>query len=172
MHPRTHRSITTDVIDWTRLRPHINVDSLDLLTYTHGLVSLLPPVNYTQATMNVIDHIYIGILPRSVHTLIRQHFSLFVTQKQRAHDRRFPPVANNTTHHERLLGSCQGKSRPFSSTQQSPPRTGQESVLPHTQDMKQGIRRSPTTSTQYLNLCGNPSIQPHTYEKWVPPKTP
>ena len=97
MHPRTHRSITTDVIDWTRLRPHINVDSLDLLTYTHGLVSLLPPVNYTQATMNVIDHIYIGILPRSVHTLIRQHFSLFVTQQQRDHDHQFP--RSRTTPH-------------------------------------------------------------------------
>ena len=90
MHPRTHRSITTSVIEWIRLRHHMNVDRPDLLTYTHGLVSSLSPVNYTRATMNVIDHIYIGILPRSTHALMRQYFSLFVTQQQQAHDRRFP----------------------------------------------------------------------------------
>ena len=90
MHPRTHRSITTSVIEWTRLRPHMNEDSPELLIYTHGLVSSLPPANYTRASMNVIDHIYIGILPRSAHALIRQYFSHFVTQQQRSHDRRFP----------------------------------------------------------------------------------
>ena len=72
-------------------------DSPELLTYTHGLVSSLPPVNYTRYIMNVIDHIYIGIILRSAHTLIMQHFSLFVTQHQRAHDRRFPRL--RTTPH-------------------------------------------------------------------------
>ena len=77
-------------MDWTRLRPHMTVDSPDLLVYTHGLVSSLSPANYTRATMNVIDHIYIGIIPRSTHALIRQHFSLIVTQQQHTHDRRLP----------------------------------------------------------------------------------
>ena len=75
----------------------MTTESPELLTYTHGLVSSLPPTNYTRATMNVTDHIYIGILPRSAHALIRQHFSLFVTQQQRAHDRRFP--RSRTTPH-------------------------------------------------------------------------
>ena len=56
-----HHSITSLVIDWTRL----------LLMYTHGLVSSLPPANYSRETMNVINHIYIGILPRSIHATIR-----------------------------------------------------------------------------------------------------
>ena len=40
--------------------------------------------------MNVIDYIYIDILPRSMHTTIRQFFSTFAAQQQRAHDNRFP----------------------------------------------------------------------------------
>ena len=86
MHSRMHHSITSSVTDWNRLRPNMDYDSPELLTYTHGLVSSLPPTNYTRATMHVIDHIYIGILPRSAHALIRQHVSLFITQQQRAHD--------------------------------------------------------------------------------------
>ena len=38
----------------------------------------------------MIDHIYIGILPRLLHATIRQFFSAAVTQQQRAHERRFP----------------------------------------------------------------------------------
>ena len=40
--------------------------------------------------MNVIDHIYIVILPRSMHMTIRHFFSTFAAQQQRAHDNRFP----------------------------------------------------------------------------------
>ena len=90
MYPHTHHSITSSMTEWNILRPNMDTESPELLTYTHGLVSSLPPANYTPATMNVIDQIYIGVLPRSAHALIRQHFSLFVTQQQRAHDRRFP----------------------------------------------------------------------------------
>ena len=88
--PRDHRSITSLLTAWTRIRPNLTHDSADILTYTHGLVSSLPPANYSRATMNVIDHIYIGILPRSMHTTIRQFFSTFAAQQQRAHDTRFP----------------------------------------------------------------------------------
>ena len=97
MHPRMHHSITSSMTDWNRLRPNMDYDSPELLTYTHGLVSSLSPSNYTRTTMNVIYHIYIGFLPRSAHALIRQHFSLFVTQPQRAHDLRFP--RSRTTPH-------------------------------------------------------------------------
>ena len=65
-------------------------DSPKLLTYTHGLVSPLPPSNYSRVTMNVIDHIYISILPRSAHTTIRKHLAVFITRQQRAHEHRFP----------------------------------------------------------------------------------
>ena len=97
MSPRLHHSITSSETVWHSLRPTMTTESPELLTYTHGLVSSLPPANYTRATMNVIDHIYIGILPRSAHALIRQYFSLFVTNQQRAHDRRFP--RSRTTPH-------------------------------------------------------------------------
>ena len=90
MAPRPHRSITSLVTEWNRLRPLLTTDSADLLTYTLGLVSSLPPANYSRASMNMVDHLYIGILPRSLHTTSRQFFSFFVTQQQRAHERRFP----------------------------------------------------------------------------------
>ena len=61
----------------------------DYLTYSHGLVSSLPPVNYSRASMNFIDHTYIGVLPRSVHTTIRQYSSAFSQQQQRAHNNHF-----------------------------------------------------------------------------------
>lgn len=67
----------------------MTVNSPDLLTYIYGLVSSLPPANYTRVITNMIDHIYIAILPRSAHAIIRKHFSLLVTQQQKAHDRRF-----------------------------------------------------------------------------------
>ena len=47
--------------------------------------------------MNVIDHIYIGILPRLMHTTIRQFFSTFTTQQKCAHDNRF--FRSRTTPH-------------------------------------------------------------------------
>ena len=78
--PSARRSITSLLPAWQRIRPHLTQDSADILTYTHGLVSSLPPANYSRATMNVIDHIYIGILPRSLHTSIRQLFSTFAAQ--------------------------------------------------------------------------------------------
>ena len=40
--------------------------------------------------MNMIDYLYIGILPRSLHATIRQFFSAFVTQQQHAHEHCFP----------------------------------------------------------------------------------
>ena len=76
--------------EWNGLRPLLTTDSADLLTYTHGLVSSLTPLNYSRVSMNLIDHLYFGILPRSLHATIRKFFSAFVTQQQRAHGRRFP----------------------------------------------------------------------------------
>ena len=61
------------------------------------MVTLLPPKNYTRLTMNVIDHIFICILPQSTNALIRQHFSYFVINQQRDHDRRSP--RSRTTSH-------------------------------------------------------------------------
>ena len=41
--------------------------------------------------MNVIDHICIGILPRSAHLTINRFFSTFFNQQQRAHKHAFSP---------------------------------------------------------------------------------
>ena len=60
--------------------------SPDIMNYTHKLLSTLPPSNYSCATMNVINHIYIGILPRSTHVIIQQYICTFVTEQQRAHE--------------------------------------------------------------------------------------
>ena len=50
------------------------------------LVSTLPLAKYSHATMIIIDHIYIGILPGSDHATIQRYVSTFVTQQQRAHE--------------------------------------------------------------------------------------
>ena len=81
LNPRTYRSITSLAEDWVRIRPNMTPDSPDCMTYTHGLVFSLPPSNYSRVIINVIDHIYIGILPQSTHTTIRHQFSAFVTQQ-------------------------------------------------------------------------------------------
>ena len=49
-----------------------------------------PPSYYSRVSMNIIDHIYIGILPRSTHATIKNFFSTFVKQQQRAHEHNFP----------------------------------------------------------------------------------
>ena len=69
---------------------HMTHKSVDILIYTYILVSSQPSVNYSQVTMNIIDHIYIDILPRSTQASIRQYYSAFVTQQQRDHERSFP----------------------------------------------------------------------------------
>ena len=47
--------------------------------------------------MNVIDHIYIGILPQTAHITINRFFSTFVQHQQRAHENAFP--RSRTTPH-------------------------------------------------------------------------
>ena len=71
----THHSFATNVFDWKQLRLDLTDTCPDFCTYSHGLVFVLPPLNLNCATMNVIDHIYIGILSRTVHITIT-----FVTQ--------------------------------------------------------------------------------------------
>ena len=80
LEPCTHRSITSTLTDWDRLRPTMTPDSPALLTCTLILIYTLHPANFSRATTNEIDHIYIGILLSSTHTTIRHHFSKFVTQ--------------------------------------------------------------------------------------------
>ena len=41
--------------------------------------------------MNFIDHMYIGVLPRSAHTTIQQYFSTFARSQQRLHNQSFSP---------------------------------------------------------------------------------
>ena len=78
---QNHCSTTSNVIHRGRLQPSMTPDSPYFMLYTHGLVSTLPPENYSRATMNIIDHPYIGILSWYSHTTIRHHFSKLVTQQ-------------------------------------------------------------------------------------------
>ena len=80
MNPYHHRSITTRRSVWNEMRPERTADSLDFRTYIHGLVFIIPHTNYIYTTMNVIDHIYIGILLRSANKTINRCSSAFVTQ--------------------------------------------------------------------------------------------
>ena len=57
MYPHTHHSITSSVTEWNILRPNMDTESPELLTYTHGLISSLPPANYTRDTMNLIERV-------------------------------------------------------------------------------------------------------------------
>ena len=59
---------TTCPTAWHHLRPTMTPDCSDYLAYSHGLVYSLPPANYSRASMNFIDHTYIGVLPRSSHS--------------------------------------------------------------------------------------------------------
>jgi len=93
---RTHRNITTYPIAWHHLHPTMTPACSDYLAYSHGLVSSLPPVNYSRASMNFIDHTYIGVLPRSAHTTIRRSFSTFGQRQQRAHNNTFPRPATTS----------------------------------------------------------------------------
>ena len=61
-------------------------NSYDVLTYTHELVFTLLPTDYSRVIMNVIDHMYIGILPLSTHAIAPCCFSDFVTQQQRVYE--------------------------------------------------------------------------------------
>ena len=80
MNPHNYRSITTRQSVWNEMRPDLTADSPDFRTYIHGLVFIIPHTNYIYTTMNVIDHIYIGILLRSANKTINRCSSAFVTQ--------------------------------------------------------------------------------------------
>ena len=60
---RNHHSITSNVSNWKEVRPDLTYTCPDYCSYSHDLVSTLPPQNYSRATMKVIDYIYIDILP-------------------------------------------------------------------------------------------------------------
>ena len=88
--PRAHRSITTTTSALYHLKLDLNETCPDFRAYSHGLVSTFPPANYSRAIMNVIDYIYIRILPRTAHITINRFFSAFIQHQQRAHKNVFP----------------------------------------------------------------------------------
>ena len=161
MYPRTHHNITSSVTEWNILWPTMNTESPELLTYTHGLVSSPPPANYTCAWSITY------ILKLSHDQLICAHQETLqpVCHITATNIRsQVPPLENNTTHHARLMGSCERPSRPSRCTSMSPTSTWYEIVPPHPQGVEQGLRCSNTTSTQCPNHCRSPGIRPHAYE--------
>ena len=86
MEQRNRRSITYNLVEWVIFQPTMTQNSTGFLTYTYVLVATLPLAKYSHATMIIIDHIYIGILPGSDHATIQRYVSTFVTQQQRAHE--------------------------------------------------------------------------------------
>ena len=75
--PQRHRSITTNLNKWARVLNNIRRNNPTLLVYTHYLVTTLSPNNYSRVTMNIIDHIYIEILPPSLHITILDNLTIF-----------------------------------------------------------------------------------------------
>lgn len=67
---RHHWSICNELNTWSHSPHHIRPNNPAFLLYTHGLVTVLPPNNYTRNTMNIIDHMYIGILLPLFHTVV------------------------------------------------------------------------------------------------------
>ena len=57
--PRAHRSITTTFSAWHFLKPDLHETCPDFCAYFHGLVSTLPPANYSV-------HIMCGIMDNDV----------------------------------------------------------------------------------------------------------
>ena len=85
MNPHNHLNITSTLSAWNELWPTMTPRSPDIPTYTHGLVSTLPPTNYNRATMNHIDHIYIGILSWSNHATINRYILVCLLLSNNAH---------------------------------------------------------------------------------------
>ena len=75
--PRRHRLITTDLNKWARVPHNINPNNHVLLAYIHGLVTVMPPNNYSRTTMNIIDHMYIWVLPAPLYTTILDNLAIF-----------------------------------------------------------------------------------------------
>ena len=68
---RTHRSIQSSTRHWAQSLAHVSPRHDACLAHTHGLVSALPPNNYTQDSLTIIDHLCIGILPAALHRSIK-----------------------------------------------------------------------------------------------------
>ena len=64
---RTHRNITTCSIAWHHLRPMMIPVCSDYLAYSHGLVSSLPPANYSRVSMDLLTTPTLGFY-RNPHT--------------------------------------------------------------------------------------------------------
>ena len=105
--PRAHRSIITATSAWHHLKPDLTETSPDFCAYSHGFVYTLPPANYSRATMNVIDHIYIGILPRTAHITINRFFQFLCTTPAACSRKRVSTITDYAAHHEYSVGSCQ-----------------------------------------------------------------
>ena len=59
---------------------YIRSNNLALIAYTHDLVMVLSPGNYTHDTIHVIGHMYIGNPPPLIHKLVTNnltHYSLY-----------------------------------------------------------------------------------------------
>ena len=91
-----HRSIQSTAYLWARKSPPILPDHKIYLVHTFGLVSALPPNNYTRTSMNIIDNIYIGILPIALCTTITAYLATIFHYQTITNQWKYPP---NKNHH-------------------------------------------------------------------------
>ena len=102
--PHAHRSITTTNSAYRHLKPALNETCPDCRAYSRGLVFTLPPANYSRATMNVIDHIYIGIMPRTAHITINRFFQYLCPIPAACPRKRVSQITDYAAQHEYFLG--------------------------------------------------------------------
>ena len=97
--------ISTLPNEWARVPHNIRSNNPALLAYTYGLVTALPPNNYSCTTMNIIDHLYIGVLYPPLNTAILGNLATFTQHQLTQHYNRFsspfsakPPTIMNIYH--------------------------------------------------------------------------
>lgn len=143
---RNHWIIASSIAEWNDLWPTLTLGSRDILIYTHGLVSILTPANYSRATIHVIDHRYIGILPWSTHVTIQQYISFSLNNKEHTNN-----GSHDLTHYRTLwayIGIMLLTNRLswWCSTTSNSHMTS--TIHAYNQSMERGYHRAITTCTQ------------------------
>ena len=73
--PRRHHSAQSSPYLQAQSSPPILPQHEDYIAHTHGLVSTLPPDNYTRASLNIPDLIFIGILTTALNATIKAYLT-------------------------------------------------------------------------------------------------
>ena len=55
------------------------------MAYSHGIIIVLPTETYTCDMMDIIDYLYIGILPPTIHKVVTNNLTRFILHQITQH---------------------------------------------------------------------------------------